>query len=76
MFKQWWIGSPDKTTVWEYTSAGDIRIADCASKVLTLEAQRENARMIAFAPQMYELIKVLAPYDADAMDIVKQVEGI
>jgi len=76
MFKQWWIGSPDKNTVWEYTSAGDVRIADCSSKVLTLEAQRENARLIANAPQMYELIKVLAPYDADAMDIIKQVEGI
>ena len=75
MFKQWWIGSPDKTTVWEYTKAGDVRIADCSSKVLTMEAQRENARMIAFAPQMYELIKVLAPYEPDAMDIVKRVEG-
>ena len=76
MFKQWWIGSPDKTTVWEYTQAGDVRIADCASKVLTIEAQRENARMIALAPQMYDIIKTLAPYEPEAMDLVKQVEGI
>jgi hypothetical protein len=32
--------------------------------------------MIAFAPQMYDLIKSLAPYEPEAMDIVKQVEGI
>jgi len=76
MFKQWWVGSPEKNTVWEYSSIGDVMIADCTSKVLTIQAQRDNARMIANAPQMYEIIKLLAPYDADAMDIVKQVEGI
>lgn len=76
MFKQWWVGSPDRITVWEYTSIGDVMIADCSSKVITIQAQRDNARMIANAPRMYELIKDLAPYDADAMDIVKQVEGI
>ena len=76
MFKQWWIGSPDKTTVWEYTSVGDVRIADCSSKVLTIDAQRENARLIANAPQMYEIIKTIAKDNPNAMDIIKQVEGI
>jgi predicted proteasome-type protease len=76
MFKQWWVGSPDKNTVWEYSSIGDVMIADCTSKVLTIEAQRENARLIANAPQMYEIIKLIAKGNADAMDIVKQVEGI
>jgi len=76
MFKQWWVGAPNKTTVWEYTSQGDVMIADCQNKTLTLEGQRENARLIANAPRMYEIVKVLAYYDADAMDIVKQVEGI
>lgn len=76
MFKQWWVGSPKKNTVWEYSSIGDVMIADCTSRVLTIEAQRENARIIANAPQMYEIIKTLAMDNADAMDIVKQVEGI
>ena len=76
MFKQWWVGSPHKNTVWEYSSIGDVMIADCTSKVLTIEAQRENARLIANAPQMYEIIKTLAKDNPDAMDIVKQVEGI
>lgn len=76
MFKQWWVGSPEKNTVWEYSSIGDVMIADCTSKVLTIEAQRENARLIANAPQMYEIIKTLAMDNPDAMDIVKQVEGI
>jgi hypothetical protein len=76
MFKQWWVGSPEKNTVWEYTSAGDVRIADCTSKVLTIDAQRDNAKMIALAPQMYDIIKTLAPYEPEAMDIVKQMEGI
>ena len=74
--KQWWIGSPNKNTVWEYTAIGEVMIADCTSRVLTVDAQRQNAKLIAHAPQMYELIKMLAPYDAEAMDIVKQVEGI
>jgi len=74
--KLWWVGAPDRTTVWEYTAQGDILVADCKNKSLTLEGQRENARLIANAPRMYDLIKDLAPYDADAMDIVKQVEGI
>ena len=51
-------------------------IADCANKSLTLDAQRANARLIANAPQMYEIIKRLAPDDDMCMDIVKQVEGI
>jgi len=76
MFKQWWVGSPEKNTVWEYSSIGDVMIADCTSKVLTIQAQRENARLIANAPQMYEIIKTLAKDNPDAMDIVKQVEGI
>lgn len=76
MFKQWWVGSPEKNTVWEYSSIGDVMIADCTSRVLTIEAQRENARIIANAPQMYEIIKTIAMDNADAMDIVKQVEGI
>jgi predicted proteasome-type protease len=76
MFKQWWVGSPHKNTVWEYNSIGDVMIADCTSKVLTIQAQRENARLIANAPQMYEIIKLIAKGNADAMDIVKQVEGI
>ena len=76
MFKQWWVGSPEKNTVWEYTSAGDVRIADCSSKVLTIDAQRENARLIANAPQMYEIIKTIAKDNPNAMDIIKQVEGI
>jgi hypothetical protein len=75
-FKQWWIGKPNRNTVWEYTAIGDVLVADCTSKVLTVDAQRQNARLIAQAPQMYELIKKLAPHDADAIDIVKQVEGI
>ena len=62
--------------MWEYSSIGDVMIADCTSKVLTIEAQRENARLIANAPQMYEIIKLIAKGNADAMDIVKQVEGI
>ena len=72
----WWLGAPAKTTVWEHTATEDVLIADCSSKVLSFETQRLNARLIANAPRMYEIIKVLAPYDADAMDIVKQVEGI
>jgi hypothetical protein len=76
MFKQWWVGSPEKNTVWEYSSIGDVMIADCTSKVLTIQAQRENARLIANAPQMYEIIKTLAMDNPNAMDIVKQVEGI
>jgi predicted proteasome-type protease len=76
MFKQWWVGSPHKNTVWEYSSIGDVMIADCTSRVLTIQAQRENARLIANAPQMYEIIKLIAKGNADAMDIVKQVEGI
>jgi predicted proteasome-type protease len=76
MFKQWWVGSPEKNTVWEYSSIGDVMIADCTSRVLTIQAQRENARLIANAPQMYEIIKLIAKGNADAMDIVKQVEGI
>ena len=76
MFKQWWVGSPEKNTVWEYSSIGDVMIADCTSRVLTIQAQRENARLIANAPQMYEIIKLIAKGNADALDIVKQVEGI
>jgi hypothetical protein len=76
MFKQWWVGSPEKNTVWEYSSIGDVMIADCTSRVLTIQAQRENARLIANAPQMYQIIKLIAKGNADAMDIVKQVEGI
>jgi len=76
MFKQWWVGSPDRNTVWEYTSIGDVMIADCASKALTIQGQRENARLVANAPRMYEIIKSIAMDDPDAMDIVKQVEGI
>jgi hypothetical protein len=76
MFKQWWVGSPDKNTVWEYTSIGDVLVADCTSRALTIQAQRSNARLIANAPRMYEVIKSIAMDNPEAMDIVKQVEGI
>jgi len=50
----WWASGQ---TVWSQTSFGELRIADCRSKTLALRSQHLNARLIAAAPEMVELLE-------------------
>ena len=50
----WWVSGQ---SVWSSTSFGEIRIADCRSKTLALRSQHLNARLIAAAPEMVELLE-------------------
>lgn len=53
------------TTVWDYE--GQVILASCASKNLPLATQRANARLIAIAPQMYEMIRNLNTEGAQSL---------
>lgn len=50
----WWASGQ---SVWSSTSFGELRIADCRSKTLALRSQCLNARLIASAPEMVELLE-------------------
>jgi hypothetical protein len=49
--------SAQNTNVWDYQ--GETILASCANKNLPLATQRANARLIAIAPLMFEIIKGL-----------------
>ena len=50
-----WVAN--NTTVWDYE--GQTIVALCTSKNLPTATQRANARLIAIAPLMFEIIKGL-----------------
>ena len=53
------------STVWDYE--GQSIIASCTSKNLPTATQRANARLIAIAPQMYEIIRKMQSEGAQAL---------
>ena len=67
MFKQTtpypWVAQ--NFTVWDYE--GQTILASCDNKNLPLATQRANARLIAIAPQMYEIIQKMQSEDAKAL---------
>lgn len=55
-------------TVWSYPHAnGRSLIASCGNKNIPVLTQRANARLIAIAPQMYEIIQKMQSEDAKAL---------
>lgn len=71
----WWASGQ---SVWCSTSFGELRIADCRSKTLALRSQCLNARLIAAAPEMMELLEAMyltAEPDHQVLisDLLKQV---
>jgi len=55
-------------TVWGYQDQrGYPRVADCKSLRTPMATQRANARLIAIAPQMYEIIQKMQSEDAKAL---------
>jgi len=55
-----------------------MRIADCASKTLTIKSQRLNARLISQAPEMWDCIALVLIRHGDALDpdLFKQMMSI
>ena len=53
------------SNVWDYE--GQTILASCASKNLPVATQRANARLIAIAPQMYEIIQKMQSEGAQAL---------
>jgi hypothetical protein len=53
------------SNVWDYEAT--TIISSCASRNLPLATQRANARLIAIAPQMYEIIQKMQSEDAKAL---------
>jgi hypothetical protein len=82
MFKQahhanWFMGGKEGSngnTVWAtHPTAGQVRIADCNSKTLTLACQRDNARLISFALDMLYMLEDIksSGYDETAKQNLK-----
>ncbi len=68
----WTAGS---LTVWGYmTEHGRSLVSNCANKNLPTATQRANARLIAIAPQMFEIIKTLTAND-EAKMLVRYMEA-
>jgi hypothetical protein len=56
------------TSVWGYENDYGIPlVAECHSKDTPTATQRANARLIAIAPQMYEIIERLSTDEAKAL---------
>ena len=53
------------SNVWDYE--GQTILASCASKNLPIATQRANARLIAIAPLMYEIIQKMQSEGAQAL---------
>jgi len=66
--------SVSRLTVWGYEgNYGVPMVADCYSKNTPVATMRANARLIAIAPQMYEIIQKMHG-NADAMALVAYME--
>jgi hypothetical protein len=62
-------------SVWGYEGDHGIPIvADCFSKSTPMATQRANARLIAIAPQMFEIIQKMHG-NAEAMALVRYMEA-
>ena len=60
--------SVSRLTVWGYEGDyGVPMVADCYSKNIPVATMRANARLIAIAPQMYEIIQKMQSEDAKAL---------
>ena len=60
--------SVSRLTVWGYEGDyGVPMVADCYSKNTPVATMRANARLIAIAPQMYEIIERLGTDEAKAL---------
>ena len=60
--------SVSRLTVWGYEGDYGIpMVSDCYSKGTPIATQRANARLIAIAPQMYEIIERLGTDEAKAL---------
>jgi hypothetical protein len=61
-------GIQTTTSVWGYENDFGIPlVAECHSKDSPTATQRANARLIAIAPQMYEIIQKMQSEDAKAL---------
>jgi hypothetical protein len=61
-------GVQTTTSVWGYENDFGIPlVAECHSKDSPTATQRANARLIAIAPQMYEIIQKMQSDDAKAL---------
>ena len=66
--------SVSRLTVWGYEGDyGVPMVSDCYSKNTPVATMRANARLIAIAPQMYEIIQTMYG-NADAMSLVAYME--
>ena len=67
-------GMQTLSSVWGYeTEYGISLVAECHGKNTPMATQRANARLIAIAPQMYEIIQKMHG-NADAMALVAYME--
>ena len=63
------------TTVWSHPNKyGRSLIANCNNKNLPLATARANARLIACAPMMFEIVRMMQ-FDEQAQSIVRFVEN-
>jgi hypothetical protein len=68
----WVVGG---SSVWSYPNKyGRSLIARCSNKNIPIETARTNARLIACAPLMYEIIQMMQ-FDEQAKSIVRFVEN-
>jgi hypothetical protein len=62
------------SSVWGYENEYGIPlVAECHGKSTPIATQRANARLIAIAPQMYEIIQKMHG-NAEAMSLVAYME--
>jgi hypothetical protein len=55
-------------TVWSYPHEHEqFIVANCTNRNIPVATQRANARLIAIAPQMYEIIQKMQSEDAKAL---------
>jgi len=56
------------STVWGYENEhGQPQVGSCVNKNLPTATQRANARLMAIAPQMYEIIQKMQSEQAQAL---------
>ena len=64
-----------KLTVWSYPHEhGKNLVANCTNRNIPVATQRANARLIAIAPQMFEIIRGMINNE-EAMRLVRYMEA-
>jgi hypothetical protein len=75
-----WYTNNKTTSIWAHTEMGEVQVADCRNKLVSIRSQRLHARLCSEAPAMLALLteaadNMDAEQFAEFTQILQRVHG-